>query len=371
MALIVLRLVFILVISGLSIAFINSGVFPSQWGDWMPIFVFGAMMLLAIGVIIIDIFYPRKRLDVITAVYFGLIVGFFLSYMVNIGLTPFYNTLNTTFKELNPQKIQDSIQLIITVMMCYVSISLLLQTRNDFRFIIPFVEFSKELKGSRPYILDTSVVVDGRIADIAATKIFDTQLIMPQFIIQELQRIAESTDKIKRGQGQRGLDILSQLQKMPDVELQIFDRYLPELKGQPVEMQLVLLAKHLEAKLVTNDYNLNKVARLNGVGVMNLNDLANALKPAFLPGQEVDIHIIKQGEEASQGVGYLADGTMVVVDGGRPHLGKNVHIVVTSVLQTSAGRMIFGKCNGNQRAKEEAREKEPPHENDNAAAKLV
>lgn len=357
MALYILRFVFLLVVSGLSIAFINSGVFPSQWGDWMPIFVFGGMMLLALAVIIFDICYPRKRLDVITAVYFGLIVGFFLSYMVNIGLTPFYNTL-TNFKELNPQKIQDSIQLIITVMMCYISISLLLQTRNDFRFIIPFVEFSKELKGSRPYILDTSVVIDGRIADIVATKIFETQLIMPQFIVQELQRIAESSDKIKRGQGQRGLDILNQLRKNPDVDLQIFDRYLPELNGQSVEMQLVLLAKHLEAKLVTNDYSLNKVASLNGVGVMNLNDLANALKPAFLPGQEVDIHIIKQGEEAGQGVGYLADGTMVVVEGGRAHLGKNVHIVVTSVLQTSAGRMIFGKCNGNSSAKDQLREKD-------------
>lgn len=346
----VLRILFILVVSGLSVAFINSGVFPHSWGDFMPWVIFGGLLTLAVCVILLDIFYRHKKLDMITSVYFGLIVGFFLSNMANIGLTPFYNAL---VGGKDAQKIQDAMGLVLTVIMCYISISLLLQTRNDFRFIIPFVEFSKELKGQRPYILDTSVVIDGRIADLVATQILETQLIMPQFIIQELQHIAASSDKIKRVQGQRGLDILNQLRKNSEVDLQIFDRYLPELNGQPVEMQLVLLAKHLEAKLVTNDYNLNKVARLNGVGVLNLNDLANALKPTFIPGEIIDIHVIKQGEEAGQGVGYLSDGTMVVVEAGRPFIGKNIRMVVTSVLQTSAGRMIFGKPEQNSRPKEE------------------
>ncbi|MDO4549857.1 MAG: TRAM domain-containing protein [Planctomycetia bacterium] len=349
-ALIILRILFILVISGLSVAFINTNIFPESWGPSTPIFLFAGMITLAVCVILTDIFYKYKKLDVITSVYFGLIVGFFLSYMADIGLTPFYNTL--TFANLNPQKFQDAMGLVITVIMCYVSISFLLQTRDNFRFIIPFVEFSKELKGQRPYILDTSVVIDGRISDLVATQMIETQLIMPQFIIQELQHIAASSDKIKRVQGQRGLDILNQLRKNPDVDLKIYDHYLPDFNGQPVEMQLVLLAKHLEAKLATNDYNLNKVARLNGVGVLNLNDLANALKPAFIPGEIIDIHIIKQGEEPGQGVGYLSDGTMVVVEAGRPFIGKNIQIMVTSVLQTSAGRMIFGKPDNRIRPKD-------------------
>ncbi len=167
---------------------------------------------------------------------------------------------------------------------------------------------------------------------------------MPQFVIGELQGIADSSDRLRRSRGRRGLDILNRLRTNPKVDLQIFDRDLPEFAGQPVDLKLVLLAKHLKGKLVTNDYNLNKVARLQGVDVINLNDLANALKPIFLPGEQVEVRIVKAGEEAGQGVGYLDDGTMVVVEAGREHIGRQVNITVTSVLQTSAGRMVFGKC---------------------------
>ena len=219
----------------------------------------------------------------------------------------------------------------------------MLQTKDDFRFIIPYVEFAKEVKGRRPYILDTSVVIDGRIADVVETNVFDSQLVMPRFVIGELQAIADSSDRLRRSRGRRGLDILNRLRTNPEVDLQIFDRELPEFAGQPVDLKLVALAKHLEGKLVTNDYNLNKVARLHGVGVINLNDLANALKPVFLPGEQIEVRIVKPGEEPGQGVGYLDDGTMVVVEGGRDHVNEQVKIAVTSVLQTSAGRMIFGR----------------------------
>jgi uncharacterized protein YacL len=219
----------------------------------------------------------------------------------------------------------------------------LLQTKNDFRFIIPYVEFAKEIKGLKPLVLDTSVVIDGRIADVVETRVIDNQLIMPQFVIAELQAIADSSDRLRRGKGRRGLDILNRLRSDPKVDLIVYDRELPQFASQPVDQKLVLLAKHLDGKVVTNDYNLNKVAKLHDVGVINLNDLANSLKPVFLPGEMLEVRIIKQGEEAGQGVGYLEDGTMVVIEGARDHVNESIVANVTSVLQTSAGRMVFGK----------------------------
>jgi uncharacterized protein YacL len=230
--------------------------------------------------------------------------------------------------------------------MCYFCISVLLQTRDDFRFIIPYVEFAKEVKGVKPYLLDTSVVIDGRIADLVETGVFDNQLIMPRFVLAELQVIADSSDKLRRSRGRRGLDILNRLRTNNMVDLKIHDRETPEMLGQPVDMKLVLLGRHLGGKLVTGDYNLNKMARLHGVPVLNLNDIANSLKPVYLPGEQLDVRVVKPGEEPGQGVGYLDDGTMIVVEGGREHINESVRINVTSVLQTSAGRMIFGRYNG-------------------------
>jgi uncharacterized protein YacL len=187
------------------------------------------------------------------------------------------------------------------------------------------------------------VVIDGRIADLVETNVLDNQLILPRFALSELQGIADSSDKLRRARGRRGLDILNRLRTNENVDLKIYDRDLPEFAGQAVDMKLVLLAKHLDGKIVTGDYNLNKVARLHNVQVINLNDISNSLKPVFLPGESLNVRIVKQGEEIGQGVGYLDDGTMIVVEGGRDYIGKEVKIAVTSVLQTSAGRMIFGK----------------------------
>jgi uncharacterized protein YacL len=169
---------------------------------------------------------------------------------------------------------------------------------------------------------------------------------MPRFVLSELQGIADSSDRMRRSRGRRGLDILNRLRATEHVDLQIYDRELPEGNGQPVDLKLVLLAKHLDGKLVTNDYNLNKVAKLHGVSVVNLNDLANALKPVFLPGEAFEVRIVKAGELPGQGVGYLDDGTMVVVENGREHVQENARVTVTSVHQTSAGRMVFAKYDG-------------------------
>ncbi len=235
------------------------------------------------------------------------------------------------------------VQIGMGIVVCYLCISLLLQTKDDFRFIIPYVEFSKDVKGLKPYILDTSVVIDGRVADLVETDILDNTLIMPRFVLGELQRIADSSDKLRRSRGRRGLDILNRLRVDKKIDLKIYDRDLAELSGQPVDMKLVLLAKHLGGKIVTGDYNLNKIARLHNVPVINLNDVANALKPVYLPGETFNVRVVKPGEAQGQGVGYLDDGTMIVVEAGRDHIGQTVSISVTSVLQTSAGRMIFGR----------------------------
>ena len=188
-------------------------------------------------------------------------------------------------------------------------------------------------------------MIDGRIADVVETRIIDNQLIMPQFVIAELQAIADSNDRLRRSRGRRGLDILNRLRSDPKIDLDVYDRELPQFAGQPVDQKLVLLAKQLDGKVVTNDYNLNKVAKLHDVGVINLNDLSNALKPIFLPGEALEVRVIKPGEEPGQGIGYLEDGTMVVIEEGRVHVGELVAATVTSVLQTSAGRMVFGKYN--------------------------
>lgn len=336
MALVILRVVFVLVAAGVGVRMVRSGTLPHD-PTWLPWVVFGGVMALALGVIIGDSLLRRKRIDTLSAVYFGLIVGLFLTYVLRIALAP-----------ILPQKEEQAqwVQLVLGMILCYACISMLLQTKDDFRFVIPYVEFAKEVKGLKPYILDTSVVIDGRIADVVETKIIDNQLIMPRFVIGELQGIADSGDRLRRGRGRRGLDILNRLRSNAEVDLKIFDRELPEFVGQPVDLRLVLLAKHLEGKVVTNDYNLNKVARLHGVEVINLNDLANALKPVYLPGESVEVRIVKRGEEPGQGVGYLDDGTMIVVEGGSDRVNQNVRIAVTSVLQTSAGRMIFGRYEG-------------------------
>ena len=347
MILIILRSVFLMVAIGI-------GVLLFSWKDvtggspWMSWGVFIGMPVLAVAVISIDIAVNRKRLDILTSIYFGLVVGLFLAYVVGLALTPLLPIPSPGDSDAFAYalRVRYAVQLVLAAAFSYTCISLLVQTRNDFRFIIPYVEFSKEVKGRQPFILDTSVVIDGRIADVIETNVFDNQLVMPRFAIGELQGIADSSDRMRRSRGRRGLDILNRLRNNPEVDLRIYDHDLPEFAGQPVDVKLVTLAKHLEGKLITNDYNLNKVARLHGVGVINLNDLANALKPVFLPGEQVEVRLVKTGEEPGQGVGYLEDGTMVVVEGGRDHVNKQVLIAVTSVLQTSAGRMVFGRYEG-------------------------
>lgn len=191
-------------------------------------------------------------------------------------------------------------------------------------------------------ILDTSVIIDGRIADVCEAGFIEGTFIVPQFILQELQYIADSQDSTKRARGRRGLDVLHKIQKMANITVKIVEEDFPKIKE--VDSKLVALGKLMNAKIITNDFNLNKIAQLQGVSVLNINELANSLKPVVLPGETMRIFVLKEGKEYNQGVAYLDDGTMVIVENGRKLIGKNAEVVVTSVLQTTAGRMIFSKA---------------------------
>jgi uncharacterized protein YacL len=300
-----------------------------------------AILVLGGVVLLTDVREKQKQITTISAVYFGLLLGLLIGWLFSMAMMPI---LDAAFPD-KPQVLQLG-RVLITVISCYVSISTLLQTKDEFRFIIPYVEFSKQVRGGRPLVLDTSVIIDGRIADVCDTRLIDTKLIVPRFVLQELQAIADSSDKLKRNRGRRGLEMLKRLQANPAIELQLHDGNIPELRtGERIRVdeRLVILAKALNARVVTNDFNLNKIAQLQGVDVINLNEVANAMKTVALPGEYMQVRIVKAGDQMAQGVGYLDDGTMVVVEQGRPLIGQEVTIVVTSFLQTPAGRMIFGR----------------------------
>ncbi len=316
--------------------YMDTGDVAAAWTAFLAILGAGFLVVL------IDVLVRNKQITTVSAVYFGLLLGLLLGNILSTALDPFVFPLGPQNDRF--EYVRQGVRLLLTVVCCYISISTLLQTKDEFRFIIPYVEFSKQVKGGRPLVLDTSVIIDGRIADICDTRFIDTKLIVPRFVLQELQSVADSSDKLKRNRGRRGLDMLKRMQNNNKVELQIHEANLPELRGvHKVDERLVVLAKALGARVVTNDYNLNKIAQLQGVDVINLNELSNALKSVALPGEVMTVRLVKPGDQLGQGVGYLEDGTMVVVEQGRSHIGNDVSITVTSVLQTPAGRMIFGR----------------------------
>jgi uncharacterized protein YacL len=314
-----------------------------QFGAFFGILGLGFLLVLT------DVLIRNKQITTISAIYVGLLLGLLLGNILSTALDPFLfewdsnRGISSHLAHVQNQR-KALVALLITVLCCYISVSTLLQTKDEFRFIIPYVEFSKQVKGSKPLVLDTSVIIDGRIADICDTRFIDTRLIVPRFVLQELQSVADSSDKLKRNRGRRGLDMLKRMQNNNKIELVMHDANIPELREvNKVDERLVVLAKVLGAKVVTNDYNLNKIAQLQGVEVINLNELANALKSVALPGEIMTVRLVKAGDQIGQGVGYLEDGTMVVVEQGRSAIGQEVSITVTSVLQTPAGRMIFGR----------------------------
>jgi uncharacterized protein YacL len=299
--------------------------------------VMSIIVALAISGVAIaaDILTPRKKLSAIAGIFLGLLAGLLAAYALS-----FFVDYVKLFYPNAPQELIDGIKLLVGVLCVFIATSLVLQTKDDFRFILPYVEFAKQFRGTRPMVLDTSAVIDGRILDIGKTRVLQGLLVVPRFVLHELQTIADSADKLKRVRGRRGLDILAKLQADPNLDVVIEDA---AAEGATVDQQLVSLAQDLHARLMTTDFNLTKIARLRGVEVVNINELAESLRPVVLPGEVLSVKIVKPGESPNQGVGYLEDGTMVVVEHARDHLGQDVALTVTSSLQTSAGRMIFGR----------------------------
>jgi len=262
----------------------------------------------------------------------GSILGIFGAYLFSLVIRD----------SIEPGRTQHFLQLFVMLLMSYVGLIVGANKGDLLNLAALGGIFGSEKQGKRSCkILDTSVIIDGRIADIAETGFLDGIVVIPQFVLRELQLVADSADSLKRNRGRRGLDVLQRIQKMATMNVQIVEDDFPSIRE--VDLKLIELAKLYEAKIITNDFNLNKVAQLQGVEVLNINELANSLKPIVLPGEAMRVFILKEGKEYNQGVAYLDDGTMVVVDNARKMIGKNVDIAVTSVLQTTAGKMIFGK----------------------------
>ena len=324
-----IRALFVLVsaIVGFQIGSIYQG-YGSVWG------LAGCFIGIAVAVVVIFLENLLGKLSIrgLSAAVFGLLMALVVSKILSgaIDLIP----------DLNPSY-GSMIKLVMVLVLSYIGMVFAMRGRDEFSLIIPYVKFERQDQKDALLILDTSVIIDGRIFDICETHFLEGRFIIPRFVLKELQQVADSADALKRNRGRRGLEILNKLKKSSNVTIKIQDEDFPDI--QAVDEKLVRLAKLMAAKILTNDFNLNKVAELQGVTILNINELANALRPVVLPGEAMEVRLVKEGKEQNQGIAYLEDGTMVVVDNSRKFIGQTLRVTVTSVLQTSAGRMIFAK----------------------------
>ena len=302
--------------------------FPLPHGPWI-----GAAIGLcfAVLVLVIDEFFKKFTVRNILSILVGIALGL-LVHRLFMGVAAYAQI---------SEEIRHQIGVISAVLFSYLGAVTMLRGQDEFQLLIPFMKLESKNPGEELILLDTSVIIDGRIADISETHFLSGRLILPRFVLKELQLISDSSDPLKRARGRRGLDILNRMKKNPNVDVKIQEMDFPEFST--VDAKLVKLGQVLGAKVFTNDYNLNKVAELQGVKVLNINDLANAVKPVVMPGEAMQVKVLKEGKEHDQGVAYLNDGTMVVVDNGRRRIGQTISVTITSVLQTQAGRMIFAK----------------------------
>jgi uncharacterized protein YacL len=313
-----------------------------------------ASALLAVGIAAAILFFETRVRRATLKTLIGAAAGSILG-IVGAALIGFL----ISAQDAIPAHLASFLTLSLMLFMAYVGL-VVGAVKGDFIDLSALGGVFSERNASKmqPLVLDTSVIIDGRVADVAETGFLCGTVIIPQFILRELQQIADSADSIKRNRGRRGLDILQRIQKKASVEVQISEMDFPEVRE--VDHKLIEMARRIDGKIVTNDFNLNKVAQLRGVPVLNINELANALRPVVLPGEAMRVYILKEGKEYNQGVAYLDDGTMVVVDNARRFIGKTVDVSVTSVLQTTAGKMIFGRVGEDSRARESERDRRPP-----------
>lgn len=304
---------------------------------WVP--VTAALILFGI-VLLIDVATPNKKIASISAVIFGLLAGVLATVAISAVIEL---ALRVWLPEAALKAIEPMIQIIkplLGIALCYLGITTILQTQDDFRLVIPYVEFAKQIRGTKPMVLDTSALIDARIADIAATGLIQAPIVVPRFVVAELQSLADSADKLKRARGRRGLDVIARLQRQGTLDVSVDET---PVTSMAVDQALVELAQQLMARVVTTDHALTRVAQIHGVVVVNVHDLAAAMKPALIPGQTLVIRLIKPGEQAGQAVGYLDDGTMVVAEGAADLIGREAQLLVASTIQTTAGRMVFAR----------------------------
>ncbi len=274
----------------------------------------------------------------LSSAVFGLMLGLIISRLMTQALFALFPL---------DKSMRDITSYLLTLSFAYLGMAIALRGRDEFNLIIPYVKFRRQDEKSDTAVLDTSAIIDGRVVDILKTSFIEARLVVPRFVLRELQMIADSADPIKRQRGRRGLEILHMIQGDSRANLVVHEEDFPDMRD--VDAKLVKLAKLLEAKVFTVDFNLNRIAELQGVKVLNINELANALKSVVLPGEAIEVKPIKEGKEHNQAVAYLEDGTMVVVEEARRLIGQPVRVVVTSVLQTQAGRMVFAKLENQNR----------------------
>lgn len=318
---------------GFYLAF-QAGAGPYQWPLGMAGLLLGASC--GVAVMVLQRKFQKASLQAIVSGIIGFALG--------LGLSELLFSSISSFLDFIPKHLAMTMRIIVTIGAAYLGAAIAIEKSRGFS-MLDLVRLFKEKPQGKSYksykILDTSVIIDGRIADICETGFVEGTLLVPQFVLRELQQVADSSDPLKRNRGRRGLDILQKMQKNADAHVEISDVDFPEIRE--VDAKLVALAKTCNAKIVTNDFNLNKVAGLHGIGVLNINELTGALKPVVLPGEEMQVYVLKEGKEYNQGIAYLDDGTMVVVDSGRRYIGQTVDVRVTTVLPTIAGRMIFSR----------------------------
>lgn len=305
----------------------------------MPLhFLLGGMLLGAV-IILFEWYVSKKPLTAISSVLFGTITGILLA-LLGVRIVQ----LIVGSEALSPEG-ENDLALALGAVFIYLAVSILYKTRDKWRVVIPYVEFRREERGSRPVFLDTSVIVDGRIAELFDTNIINDPIIIPRMVLQELHNIADSNNRMRRERGRLGMQEVDRIQNNErlDVRIESWDSD----ENKPVDERLVDVAAQHNGRIMTNDYNLNKVATIDGIDIINLNELANALKPVALPDETLDIKLIKSGEQPGQAVGYLEDGTMVVVENAAEKIGEEAEVVVTNTITRDTGRMIFGRLASN------------------------
>ncbi|MCK4912549.1 MAG: hypothetical protein KAS05_02365 [Candidatus Omnitrophica bacterium] len=326
--LVFLRILFLFIFTGIGYSL----------GGVAPLFSAGLGLIGGLVIVIIEMFSRKASLKGLSSAVFGIILGLIIAWIFGATLDQF------SFPSDFPQDMIQSIKLIVTFIFVYLGLTLGIKGKDEFNLVIPYVKFKRQSQREESVIVDTSSIIDGRILDIVKTGFIEAKFVVPRFVLNELHALSDSTDHMKRQKGKRGIEILHSLKKEPKIDVEIYDQNVEGVKS--VDEKIIKLAQTMDAEVLTTDYNLNRIAQLQGVKVLNINDLANALKPTFIAGQRFSLKLIKEGKEHNQAVGYLEDGTMVVVENSRRLVGKTVNIEVTSILQSSSGRIVFTKLVG-------------------------